>query len=82
MIEQINDGTYSIDTAGLGGDEKVHIYMPPCRCGEIKNGVGLNTGDGGWLISVDDFLAMAEIIKQHQAELEAARNTKPEEDTG
>ena len=69
MIKAIDVDTYSVDTAGLGGDEKVHFYMPPCRCGKIKNGVGINTGDGGWVIDIDDFLAIAKIIKD-RVELE------------
>ena len=72
MIEAIDDNTYSIETAGLGGDERMHVYMPPCRSGQIKNGVGLNVGHGGWVVDTNDFLALAEIVKQRLAELETA----------
>lgn len=76
MIERIDSMTYSIDTAGIGGDEKMHINLPPCRCGQIENGVGLDIGGGGWVIATDDFLAMAEIVRRHRAEGDSGEETK------
>ena len=71
MIKQVNDITYSIDTVGLGGDEKMYITLPPCQCGEIKNGIALSIGLGEWAIDVGDFLTLAEIVKRHLAKLKS-----------
>lgn len=54
MIEDTGYG-YRVDTAGLGGDEKMEFYKGPSSCGHISDGVGMNTGSGGFVISFADF---------------------------
>jgi len=59
--------TYEIETAGLGGDERMLFDLGPCTCGEIKDGVALAIpylAKGPWVFSFDDLAQMYKLAKQ------------------
>ena len=68
MLEESDFG-YIVDTAGLGGDEKMTFYKGPSSCGMITDGVGINASFGGWVISFEDFEKIYLLAKQERERL-------------
>ncbi len=65
---EIGEGAYiTIETAGLGEDERMWFQSGPCMCGEIRDGVVLaipSLAKGWWVFSFDDLAQMYELAKQ------------------
>lgn len=66
MIIKEND-CYIINTQGVGGREEMRVSPPPCRCGNIKNGIAFDIGKGGWVIDTADFWRLVEYLRQDVA---------------
>jgi hypothetical protein len=47
-----------IKAAGLSSGNKMTFCPGICRCGDIHDGVSLDTGRGAWVISFFDFESM------------------------
>jgi len=64
--------TMEVDTAGLGGEEKMY-FEPMAQCGSITDGISISIRpvlEGGWVISFKDLEQVYETIKRIRTERE------------